>query len=67
MRWRSRILILALAALGGFLVSRPDIRKYLSQNWEEYKLSLYEAMEIGKDAAAKKEQELLQEVKSTQD
>ena len=58
MRFRSKLSLLALAALAGFLVSRPDVRERLSENLEEFRNLVDEALERGKEAAAKKEEEL---------
>jgi len=63
MKLRNKVLVLGLAALAGFLASRPDMRKYLSQSVEEFKDSIEDAIESGKKAAALKEQELEKEIK----
>lgn len=60
MRLRTKLLLMALAGLAGFLASRPDIRKRLTEGIEE-------AIEEAKQAAVNKEKELTQEVKSTQE
>ncbi len=64
MKLRNKVLVLGLAALAGFLTSRPDMRKYLSQSIREFKDSLGDAIESGKKAAALKEQELEKEIKA---
>jgi len=58
MRFRSKLAVLATAALAGFLVSRPDIRENLSNNLDDFRNLFDEALERGKEAAAEKEQEL---------
>ncbi len=47
MRFRSKLAILSLAALAGFIVSRPDLVSRLT-----------DALEKGKEAALQKENEL---------
>ncbi|KKM94436.1 hypothetical protein LCGC14_1198350 [marine sediment metagenome] len=63
MKLRNKVLALGLAALAGFLASRPDMRKYVSQSIGEFKDSIEDAIESGKKAAALKEQELEEEIK----
>jgi len=62
MRWRTKCLMLTLAGLAGFLVSREDIREYLSQSLKDYKYSLEKAINEGRDEVARKEMELEKEV-----
>lgn len=63
MKLRNKVFVLGLAALAGFLASRPDMRKYVSQSVDEFKDSIKDAIESGKKAAALKEQELEEEIK----
>lgn len=62
MRWRTKCLMMALAGLAGFLVSREDIRRYLSQGLKDYKYSLEKAINEGREEVARKEMELEKEV-----
>ncbi|HDZ86395.1 MAG TPA: hypothetical protein ENH57_01755 [Actinobacteria bacterium] len=63
MKLRNKVFVLGLVALAGFLASRPDMRKYVSQSIGEFKDSIEDAIESGKKAAALKEQELEEEIK----
>ena len=64
MKLRNKVFVLGLVALAGFLASRPDMRKYVSQSIGEFKDSIEDAIESGKKAAALKEQELEEEIKA---
>lgn len=58
MRWRTRLLILGLAGIGGFLLSRPEVRKYILENFEGSRSSLQKALVEGREEAAKIRDEL---------
>ncbi len=66
MKLRNRLMMLGLAALAGYIASRPDIRRYLSQSIEEHAEAVQDALESGREAADLKEKELEDEVKAAQ-